>query len=404
MRPGEPSARDGTAEEAPVCATERRYRSVFDSSPIGIALVGMDLRLQEVNAALCDMLGYTESELTARSVPDITHPDDVGADRDLMQQVFADTLPSYRVERRFLRRSGEVIHISFAASGVRDQNGEPLRGVAMVQDITNQARMQQELLQAQKLESIGLLAGGIAHNFNNALTAIYGYSELLLRRLGPDDPAAADIRRILTVAERSASLTKQLLVFSRQQQIQPERFELNDTVRTALELLEPLIGIDMTLELSLYDGPSTVQADSAEIDQVILNLVLNARDAMPDGGRLGLETGEVELDVETARRYPDVRPGRYVRLTVTDSGSGMEPDTLAKVFEPFFTTKEVGRGVGLGLAMAHGVVKRGGGHIAVESVVGQGSTFTLLLPLAPLPDAEPDGGDTPSSVARNTIG
>ncbi|HWP34705.1 MAG TPA: response regulator [Thermodesulfobacteriota bacterium] len=251
--------------------------------------------------------------------------------------------------------------------------------------------LEAELQRAQKLEAIGRLAGGIAHDFNNLLTAITGYTELLLRRLGGDDPVRRDLEQIAKAAERAASLTRQLLAFSRRQVLCPRLLDPATAVRNVAAMLERLVGEPIELVTCVEPDLGLVKADPAQLEQVLVNLALNARDAMPQGGRLTLEASSVTLDAARSGRDPALPPGRYVRLTVRDTGCGMDAETQAHLFEPFFTTKPLGKGTGLGLSVAYGIVTQSGGHIAVESAPGQGSAFSVYLPRADGADGEPAG-------------
>lgn len=253
--------------------------------------------------------------------------------------------------------------------------------LSVVRDLTEQRQLEEQLRQAQRLESVGQLAGGVAHNFNNALAAIIGYSELIVRQLEPTDPVRSDVEKVLVVAEQSASLTRQLLTFSRKERVTPTVFSLNEAIVASNALLEPLMGDHVQFQMRLDPALGRVRADRPQREQIIMNFALNARDAMPDGGTLTLETMGVTVSEAQARLHPDARRGSYSRLSVTDTGTGMTRDVVARVFEPFFTTKEPGQGVGLGLSQVHGAVKQSGGFVTVESAPGHGTTFGLYLPV-----------------------
>ncbi len=257
-------------------------------------------------------------------------------------------------------------------------------------DITERKALEAQLQQAQKMESIGRLAGGVAHDFNNLLTVINGYSQLLLGKLSPGDPLRANLEEIHKAGERAAGLTRQLLAFSRKQVLEPRVLDLNQVVEEMRPMLERLVGEDVEVRVELNAEAGTVRADPHQLEQVVMNLVVNARDAMPGGGKLLIETARVERDESYAQSHPEARAGRYVMLAVSDNGVGMDEETRQRIFEPFFTTKEVGKGTGLGLSMVQGIVAQSGGYINVYSEPGQGTTFKIYLPA--LAEAVADAG------------
>jgi len=268
------------------------------------------------------------------------------------------------------------------------ERGKVVQVRGSFQDITERHRLEEQFQQAQRLESVGRLAGGVAHDFNNMLAVILGYAELMLTDLSPGDPHFEKVRQILEAGVRSRNLIRQLLAFSRKQVLQPEVLDLNAVVKNLEKMLRRLIGEDIELTARLAENLGAVEADPGQIEQVIMNLAVNARDAMPEGGKLSIETGEVRLDEDYARNHKGVRPGEYVMLAVTDTGQGMDKMTQAKIFEPFFTTKEQGKGTGLGLATVYGIVKQSGGNIWCYSEPGRGTTFKVYLPRV---RAEPEG-------------
>jgi nitrogen-specific signal transduction histidine kinase/FixJ family two-component response regulator len=262
------------------------------------------------------------------------------------------------------------------------ERGEPLRGVGISLDVTERRVLEEQYQQTQKMEAIGRLAGGVAHDFNNLLTVILGHCDLLLADLDPDDPRQADIVEVQEAGTRAAGLTRQLLAFSRKQIIEPTLLDLNGVVADMRAMLGRLIREDVTIVLGLRPELALVKADRGQVEQIVLNLALNARDAMPGGGTLTIETANVDLDEHYPKTHFAVKPGPYVVLTVSDTGSGMTPEVQARLFEPFFTTKELGRGTGLGLATVHGIVLRSAGTINVYSEVGSGTSFKVYLPRA----------------------
>ncbi|MFN8095313.1 MAG: ATP-binding protein [Vicinamibacteria bacterium] len=296
-----------------------------------------------------------------------------------------ETISDAEVTRR--RRDGTPVDVTFAASPIRDAEGRVTGVLSVILDMTARRRAedelrrtQEQLLQAQKLEAVGRLAGGVAHDFNNILGVIIGQGEMAAAGLAPGDPAAGRLGQILAAAHRAASLTRQLLAFSRRQVLKPRVLDLNAEVADVEKMLRRLIGEDIALETSLASDLGRVRADSGQIGQVLMNLAVNARDAMPDGGVLRIETANAEVGEDEARRSPPLRPGSYVRIRVRDDGVGMEPSVREHVFDPFFTTKAEGRGTGLGLSTVYGIVTQSGGFVRVDSEPSRGATFTIDLP------------------------
>jgi signal transduction histidine kinase/CheY-like chemotaxis protein len=296
-------------------------------------------------------------------------------------------IDSYEAEKRYVHKGGHIVCVLATISLVRDPDGRPLYFVVQAQDITErkgsaeaQIHLKEQLRQAQKMEAIGRLAGGVAHDFNNLLTVIRGRAMMIRHHLSPEHPLMRHSVIIEGTADRAARLIQQLLAFSRKQMLRPRVLDLNEVIATAGELLRRLIGEHITLVAERSPGLGHVLADPTQLEQVIVNLAVNARDAMPQGGRLIFRTTTAEFDEQSVRSHPGLHPGRYVTLEVEDSGHGMDAETRARIFEPFFTTKEPGKGTGLGLATVYGIIKQSGGGIYVESEVGRGTIFTIYLP------------------------
>jgi signal transduction histidine kinase/CheY-like chemotaxis protein len=301
-----------------------------------------------------------------------------------------------------LRRDGTEFPVEVGLSSFA--SGDRRYVIAVVADITARKALEERLHQAQKMESIGRLAGGVAHDFNNLLTVISGFADMLALELPGDGTLQGDVAAIKGAAEQATALTQQLLAFSRRQMLQPRVLDLNEAVRRLEPMLGRLIGEHIQLAIDLEDEAGTVRVDPAQLEQVVLNLAINARDAMPDGGRLTIATRSVELDPEYALTRRDVTPGHYAMLTVRDTGIGMDEATAQRIFEPFFTTKELGHGTGLGLATIYGSVRQHGGHVAVESAPGKGSVFSVYLPLAEETAGAPDASTSGAlPVGHETI-
>jgi PAS domain S-box-containing protein len=370
--------------------SEERYRLVTENIMDAVFLLDVEGRSIFGNPRGLTLTGYCMEELQARPLFTVFAPDGARLARARMDSPHAAgwALPFF--ETQLVRKDGTAIWVEAnLATIVKD--GDVVGHLAVVRDVTERKLLEDRLRQAQKIEAVGRLAGGVAHDFNNLLTVIGGRCEFLLGRLGPRDALRADVELIARTADRAAALTSQLLAFSRRQMIRPKVLDLNATVRGVQPLLRRLIGEDIEVALDLAEECGHVKADPGQVEQVIMNLAVNARDAMPQGGRLTIATRNVEVDEAEAARYEEVAPGRCVMLAVADTGVGMSAETQTHLFEPFFTTKGVGEGTGLGLAMVYGIVKQSGGHIAVDSVVGQGSTFRIVFPRVDAPVEEEEG-------------
>lgn len=393
--------------EASLRQSEERFRGIFEQGAVGIALIDREQRFFHANPAFCRMLGYEEHEIVGKSVLSITAPEDQDASREKISSLYGDGLAGIEVEKRYVRKDGQVMwgHVSVAL--LRDESGRPVGSVAALQDITERKRAEEglretedQLRQAQKMEAVGRLAGGIAHDFNNVLTAILGYSEMILSsEEGLSSSLRSDVEEIRAAGQRASGLTRQILAFSRRQVLQPETLLLNDVLARMERLLRRTLGEDIELVTVVDPSLGFVEVDENQFEQVLVNLALNARDAMPTGGRLTLETANVALGKGCSRTHPGLQPGSYVKLAVSDTGMGMDAKTKSSVFEPFFTTKPPGEGTGLGLATAYGVMRQSGGCILVHSEPANGATFEVYLPrVDKLPENRVPSLGSPGSI------
>ena len=384
-------------------SSEDKYRRLMEQAHDAIALLDPLGRVLEVNRRAAELCGLTAPELVGRSYEEFIPGEELETERSQFQKLLA--AGHAQRQSRVRRANGQVVDVDCAASLV-ELEGERVV-LAIVHDATERRRLEEQLRQAQKMEAVGRLAGGVAHDFNNLIQVVIGYGELVLTALPSDHPQREGIVEIVKAGERAAALTRQLLAFSRQQVIAARVFQLNTVIAEAGKMLKRLLGEDIVLAVVLDPGLDLIKADPHQLEQVLVNLCVNARDAMPRGGKLTIETSNVELD-GGARLPPEVRPGRYVLLAVSDTGCGMDEATRSHLFEPFFTTKEVGKGTGLGLATVYGIVKQAGGFVSVYSEPGQGTTFKVYLPrvaegtpeehepAARAPGTTSDGGGAPS--------
>ncbi|MDD5642266.1 MAG: PAS domain S-box protein [Syntrophales bacterium] len=353
-------------------------QALIQAAPLAILVVDPEGKIRMWNPAAERMYGWTEEEVLGRSLP-IVPEEKVEESKELIQRILAgESLHGLELRRR--KKDGSLIDITIFTAPLYDAQGQINGIMALNMDITEGKRLKEQLLQSQKMEVVGRLAGGVAHDFNNLLTAITGYSELVLNFMDEDNPLRQDVAEIRKAGDRAASLTRQLLAFSRKQVLQPKVLDLNRVAESLGNMLQRLLPSDIDLVVSPGANLGRVMADPGQIEQVILNLAINARDAMPQGGRLTIATANVDLEKSRARRLMDVTPGPYVLLQISDTGCGMDPETRSHVFEPFFTTKELGKGTGLGLSTVYGIIKQSGGHVSVHSKPEQGATFKIYLP------------------------
>src|SRR5256885_2026342 len=360
--------------------SEASFRAMVEGN-YGVYRAAADGTVLMANPALTAMLGY-QSEQEVRSLNLAT---DIFAENEFSTHLFDQPgrrKQFARVETHWRRKDGGMITVEISGRPVQDASGELLYFEVLAEDVSHQRTVENRLRHLQKMEAVVRLAGGIAHDFNNVLGVIAGYAEMLVDKAAEDPRITTMARDIAKAAERGGSLTRQLLAFSRQQVLQPRIINIRDHIKAIEDLLRRVLGEDIHLAVDLGEKPIHLRADPTQLEQVIMNLVVNARDAMPSGGRLSIEISEVTLDQEYCSRNPDAHAGSYARIAIGDTGCGMAPDVQARLFEPFFTTKEAGKGTGLGLATVYGILKQSGGHITVYSEVGQGTTFKVHLPLS----------------------
>ncbi|MBI5585151.1 MAG: PAS domain S-box protein [Deltaproteobacteria bacterium] len=363
-------------EEA-LSQSRKRYRSLFEQAPVGIGVAYPDGRIIDANRYLINLLGYSLEELRGMKASQ-TYEDPL-ARQAILQQLQQEGRVSDQ-EVRLKRKDGNILSVLLSMDSIDWESGNVI--LTSIKDVTEQKNLRSQFQHAQKLEAVGRLAGGIAHDFNNLLSVINGYSELGLDKLEEDHPLRADLQEVRRAGGRAAGLTRQLLAFSRKQALSLEVLNLNEIVGNVEKMLRRLIGEDVELITDLAEDLGPVKGDIGQIEQVLMNLAVNARDAMPGGGKLAIGTRNLSLDQDLALHHPGLAPGLYVLLTVSDTGTGMDRETQGQIFEPFFTTKGQGRGTGLGLSTVYGIVKQIGGDIQVYSEPDLGTTFKIYLPRA----------------------
>jgi PAS domain S-box-containing protein len=358
---------------------EAKYRGLVEQSLMGVYIL-QNGRLVYLNPKAADLLGYSQQELLdEQNAFTFVHEQDRAHLVEQLSRLGSGDVRSVHLTLRGVRKDGEIIQAE-AYCSVTEFGGQPAI-LATVNDISDRVKLEDQLRQAQKMEAIGRLAGGIAHDFNNLLTAIRGNAELMSHRVRDDPAMAAEVDEILHAADRAASLTRQLLAFSRKQVLQPVKIDINEIINGVARMARRLIGADVQLKLKLSKSIAQVLADPAQIEQVLLNLIVNARDAMPNGGMITVQTANAQLDAQAPEIVQaGIAPGRFVLLAVSDNGVGMDQATQARIFEPFFTTKDTGRGTGLGLSTVYGIIRQTGGAISVHSERGKGASFRVHLP------------------------
>ncbi len=348
------------------------------AAPVGIVVLDQACNIKLWNQMTETTFGWKQEEVLNRHVPFIQPQNQKDFSELLIKVLQGEAISGH--EANYLKRDGSSISARLSAAPLRDLHSDATGALLVFEDVTERKTLESQLFQSQKLESIGRLAGGVAHDFNNLLTIINGYADMALSRTGRNEAAANYIQQIRKAGGKAANLAEQLLVFSRKKAVEMKPIDLNLVVVDIEKMLRRLIGEDIHLVTSLDTSLGTVMGDSGQIQQVIMNLAVNARDAMPEGGKLVIETANVDVDATFTRRHPQLEPGLYSMLSVSDTGTGMDEETKSHIFEPFFTTKEAGKGTGLGLATVYGIVRQSKGWIWVYSELGHGTTFKIYLP------------------------
>ena len=359
---------------------EARYRNLFEAANVGKVLRAVSGEIR-VNKAFCDMLGYEQEELQSKTWQEITPPEDV---EKIQQEIFDPMLQGekndMRFEKRFVHKNGSFLWTDVSISMQSDPQGKPLYFITTIVDITERIKLERQLVQTKKMEAVGQLAGGVAHDYNNMLSVIMGYTEMALQATDPTTTLHGDLTEVMNAARRSAEITRQLLAFARKQIVEPKILDLNMTVEGMLKMIRRLIGEDLELVWLPGDGVWSVNMDPSQLDQILVNLCVNARDAIADVGHVTIETQNMTFDEEYCAEHDGFRPGDFALLMVSDDGCGMNRELVEKIFEPFFTTKKLGEGTGLGLSTVYGIVKQNLGFINVYSEPGEGTTIKVYLP------------------------
>ncbi len=394
------------AEEA-LKGSEVRFHSVWENSVDGMRLTDENGTIVAVNEAFCKLAGMTREELEGKPFT-VTYAEGEDLEKKLAvyRQRFKDRTVERRIERRLTFRTGKTVELEGANSFV-ESRGQRTLLLGLFRDITDHKRLEDQLRHSQKMDAIGQLAGGVAHDFNNILTVIQGHAALLRGAGGVSGPLAGSAEQIAQAAERAAGLTRQLLTFSRRQMMQPKQLDLNTVVSNMTKMLGRILGEDIELQFNYSRSLPLVHADVGMMEQVLLNLAVNSRDAMPSGGQLIIRISVMDMATEGRQEHPEGRPGKFVCLSVTDTGCGISPQVLPHIFEPFFTTKAVGKGTGLGLATVYGIIKQHQGWVEVDSRAGQGTTFNVFLPCfgetPAVPEVETSIDESPVRGGNETI-
>lgn len=359
---------------------EQLYRSLLESSADAIIIYDLKGKTNYVNPAFTRLFGWTLEEVRGRPIPMIPDPEKERTSKMVRELVRSGT-PYQGFETNRYTKDGRILDVSISASRVDDHRGN-LSGILItLRDISVRKTLEAQLLHAHKMEAVGTLAGGIAHDFNNVLQAITGYTQILMMGKGPDDPDYKKLEAIEQSSHKASELTRQLLIFGRKVRSELRQIDLNQSVEAACKLLERTIPKMIHIELDLSDRLKNIKGDPVQVEQIIMNLGVNARDAMPDGGRLVVKTRNTELNETFCKTHIGVNPGEYALLSIKDTGFGMKEEVLEHIFEPFFTTKEAGKGTGLGLAMVYGIIKNHGGYVTCSSAAGDGTGFEIYFPV-----------------------
>ena len=369
-----------SVEQPVTVVDDQRFKGAFESAAHGMALVSPIGKITLANAAFWEFLGKGEGDAAKSAFDDYLHKDDRGQFLFAMGLLIKGEIPSVKQDLRYINQAGGMVHGSTSVSLVRGSAGDIEQLVVQIVDITQKKQAAQHLQQAQKMEAIGQLTGGLAHDFNNLLTVVIGNLQLIENKLQPDEKARKRLQEAIQAASKGSDLTRQMLAFARKQALEPREVKVNDLVNGISPLIGRTIGENIQLKALAMAGEPKALIDPSQLESAILNLSINARDAMPEGGLLTIETQPAYLDAHYAAKYPEVTPGHYVMVAVSDTGTGMPPELLDKVFQPFFTTKEQGKGSGLGLSMVYGFIKQSGGHVSIYSEVGHGSSIKMYLP------------------------
>ena len=395
--------------EAALRDSEHKYRTTFEMAPVGIVHMAPDGRYIMVNDFFCSLLDYQRAELLKMKSADVTDPEDIEATATALRRAREGDVPYDRIEKRFIRKDGGRVWSQATFTSCRDERGGAGYDIGVINDITarheaetQQLRLAAQLQQAQKMEAIGQLTGGLAHDFNNLLGVVLGNLDFLDERLAEGSEEHGFAVEAIRAAMRGAELTRALLAFARRQPLQSKLTDLDELLTGAGNLFRRALGESIVLDLRPVEGLWPVMVDAAQFESAILNLAVNARDAMPGGGTLTIEARNVELDPSAVEAIPDVAPGDYVVVSVSDTGSGMPPDVVARAFDPFFTTKG-SKGSGLGLSMVHGFVKQSGGNTKIYSEVGKGTTVSIYLPRAQGAAVAADRARRPVPIGQESI-